>query len=69
MKLFVLGRICLFGEHSDRAGGYRRINAAIEKGYAIIAGTNQGLHANIKPHPPKKFIFTAGRARKKSRCR
>jgi len=58
MKLFVPGRICLFGEHSDWAGGYRRINAAIEKGYAIIAGTNQGLHANIKPHP-SKFIFKA----------
>jgi galactokinase len=27
MKLFVPGRICLFGEHSDWAGGYRRINA------------------------------------------
>jgi galactokinase len=23
MKLFVPGRICLFGEHSDWAGGYR----------------------------------------------
>ena len=30
MKLFVPGRICLFGEHSDWAGGYRRINADIE---------------------------------------
>jgi len=29
MKLFVPGRICLFGEHSDWAGGYLRINAAI----------------------------------------
>ncbi|MCB0232804.1 MAG: GHMP kinase, partial [Anaerolineae bacterium] len=27
MKIFVPGRICLFGEHSDWAGGYRRINA------------------------------------------
>ncbi|MCB0002160.1 MAG: GHMP kinase, partial [Anaerolineae bacterium] len=25
MKIFVPGRICLFGEHSDWAGGYRRI--------------------------------------------
>ena len=32
MKLFVPGRICLVGEHSDWAGGYRRINAEIEKG-------------------------------------
>ncbi len=58
MKLFVPGRICLFGEHSDWAGGYRRINAAIEKGNAIIVGTNQGLHAEVKPHP-SKFIFNA----------
>ena len=32
MKLFVPGRICLFGEHTDWAGGYRRINAAVVLG-------------------------------------
>jgi len=58
MKLFVPGRICLFGEHSDWAGGHRRINADIEKGYAIITGTNQGLHAEVKPHPSKLIIRT-----------
>ncbi|HVO36224.1 MAG TPA: sugar phosphate nucleotidyltransferase, partial [Gemmatimonadales bacterium] len=51
MKLFVPGRICLFGEHSDWAGGYRRINADIEKGLTLICGTNQGLHAEVEPHP------------------
>lgn len=51
MKIFVPGRVCLFGEHSDWAGGYRRINADIEKGYALIAGTNQGIYANVEPHP------------------
>jgi UTP-glucose-1-phosphate uridylyltransferase/mevalonate kinase len=51
MKLFVPGRICLFGEHSDWAGGYRRINVDIEKGYAIICGTNQGIYAEISAHP------------------
>jgi UTP-glucose-1-phosphate uridylyltransferase/mevalonate kinase len=51
LKIFVPGRICLFGEHSDWAGGYRRINAEIEKGYAIIAGTNQGIYAEVQPHP------------------
>jgi UTP-glucose-1-phosphate uridylyltransferase/galactokinase len=56
MKLFVPGRICLFGEHSDWAGGYRRINAGIEKGYAIITGTDQGLHAEVKPHPTKLVV-------------
>src|SRR5512137_2268422 len=51
MKLFVPGRICLFGEHSDWAGGYRRINAEIEKGYTLICGTDQGIFAEVEPHP------------------
>src|SRR5512136_1777276 len=51
MKIFVPGRICLFGEHSDWAGGYRRINADIEKGYTLITGTDQGIYAEVGPHP------------------
>jgi UTP-glucose-1-phosphate uridylyltransferase/mevalonate kinase len=51
MKIFVPGRICLFGEHSDWAGGYRRINVEIEKGYTLITGTNQGIYAEVEPHP------------------
>src|SRR5512139_1320630 len=51
MKIFVPGRICLFGEHSDWAGGYRRVNADVEKGYTLICATNQGIHAEVEPHP------------------
>lgn len=51
MKIFVPGRICLFGEHSDWAGGYRRINADIEQGFALISGTNQGIYAEVESHP------------------
>ena len=51
MKLFVPGRICIFGEHSDWAGGYRRINADVEKGYTLITGTDQGIYAEVEPHP------------------
>ncbi len=58
MKIFVPGRICLFGEHSDWAGGYRRINSEIERGYALIAGTNQGIYADVAPHPDS-LILTA----------
>jgi UTP-glucose-1-phosphate uridylyltransferase/mevalonate kinase len=56
MKISAPGRVCLFGEHSDWAGGYRRINADISKGYAIITGTNQGVHIDVKAHPTK-FVF------------
>jgi galactokinase len=51
MKIFVPGRICMFGEHSDWAGGYRRINADIEKGYTLICATDQGIYAEVDPHP------------------
>jgi len=51
MKIFVPGRICLVGEHSDWAGGYRRINAQIEKGYTLITGTDQGIYAEVSAHP------------------
>jgi UTP-glucose-1-phosphate uridylyltransferase/mevalonate kinase len=51
VKIFVPGRICLFGEHSDWAGGYRRINAEIEKGYTLLSGTDQGIYAEVEPHP------------------
>ncbi len=60
MQLFVPGRICLFGEHSDWAGGYRRVNGELEQGFAIIAGTNQGLYARVKSHP-SKLIFHSSR--------
>jgi len=51
MKIFVPGRICLVGEHSDWAGGYRRINAQIEQGYTLITGTDQGIYAEVSAHP------------------
>jgi UTP-glucose-1-phosphate uridylyltransferase/mevalonate kinase len=51
LNIFVPGRICLFGEHTDWAGGYRRINAEIEKGYTLLTGTDQGIYAEVEPHP------------------
>ena len=53
MNLIVQGRMCLLGEHSERACGYRRITstiAEIEPGYAIICGTNQGVFAEVEKH-------------------
>ncbi len=58
MRIFVPGRLCLFGEHSDWAGTYRSINPKIGKGYALIVGTNQGIYANVKQHP-QELIFQA----------
>jgi len=58
MELFVPGRICLFGEHSDWAGGYRRANSELEKGYTLLTGTNQGIYARVKPHPGKLILHS-----------
>jgi galactokinase len=62
LKIFVPGRICLFGEHSDWAGGYRRINNEIEKGYALIVGTNQGIHAEVSAHPDSLVLTSTTEA-------
>ncbi len=50
-EVFVPGRVCLFGEHSDWAGACRRFNSHILPGQVIISGTNQGLFARVKAHP------------------
>ena len=56
MKIFIPGRICLFGEHSDWAGGHRRTNVELERGYTLITGTNQGIYAEVGPHPTSLLI-------------
>jgi UTP-glucose-1-phosphate uridylyltransferase/mevalonate kinase len=58
MELFVPGRICLLGEHSDWAGGYRRVEPSLEKGYTLICGTDQGIYAEVAPHP-EALVLTA----------
>jgi galactokinase len=49
IELFVPGRLCLLGEHSDWAGGYRVQDEKISTGYCITVGTNQGIHARARP--------------------
>ena len=44
IEVFVPGRLCIIGEHSDWAAGYRNVNKAFEKGYAIVAGLNLGIY-------------------------
>jgi galactokinase len=45
--LFVPGRLCLFGEHSDWAGAYRTTHPALAAGRCLVAGTDQGLEAEV----------------------
>ena len=48
IKLFVPGRLCLFGEHTDWAGHYRTMNADIAPGAAIVTGIEQGIYAEVE---------------------
>ena len=48
IELFVPGRLCLIGEHSDWAGLYRTLNAQIVPGQAIVTGIEQGIWAKVE---------------------
>ena len=48
IELFVPGRLCLFGEHSDWAGMYRSTNSALKKGQAIVTGIEQVIYATCE---------------------
>ena len=48
IKLFVPGRLCLFGEHTDWAGHYRTMNADVAPGAAIVTGIEQGIYAEVE---------------------
>ncbi|MEE8556904.1 MAG: GHMP kinase [Myxococcota bacterium] len=45
----VPGRLCLFGEHSDWAAGYRSTHPGLSRGQCLVAGTDQSVHARIEP--------------------
>ena len=58
-KLFVPGRLCLFGEHTDWAGHYRTMNADIAPGAAIVTGIEQGIYAEVEKSPIFEMLSTA----------
>lgn len=54
VDLFVPGRLCVIGEHSDWAGTNRMMNAGIVPGCAIVTGIEQGIYATVEK--AEKFI-------------
>jgi len=57
LELFVPGRLCVIGEHSDWAGVNRLFNASIVPGMAIVTGIEQGIYATVEK--ADKFIVTS----------
>lgn len=48
VRLFVPGRLCLFGEHTDWAATYRATHPALSPGRCLVTGTDQGLTAEVE---------------------
>lgn len=66
VEVFVPGRLCLLGEHSDWAAGYRKINSKIAKGYAIVAGLNLGVY--LRGYKSNDFSYEYNEKKLKLSC-
>lgn len=55
VEIFIPGRLCILGEHSDWASKYRKENKDIERGYTIVAGLNLGIY--LKGSCSKDFYY------------
>ena len=47
MEIFMGGRLCLLGEHSDWASNYQEVNDRIINGCALAIGLSQGITATV----------------------
>lgn len=57
MEVFVPGRLCILGEHTDWAGAHRLSNPNIRPGYCIVCCTNEGLYATVSEYESGFFCF------------
>lgn len=56
VELFVPGRLCIFGEHTDWAGRYTDINSDVVSGLAIVTGINLGIYGNARKNDDFSII-------------
>jgi hypothetical protein len=62
IEVFVPGRLCILGEHSDWAAEYRDINPTVAYGMTLVCATNEGLFAKCRGYTSghMKFEFVNG---------
>ena len=58
INLFVAGRLCLLGEHSDWTFEYKELNKDLLPGYTIATAIDKGIYATVKKDT--KFSFKMG---------
>ncbi|CAK9021290.1 UTP--glucose-1-phosphate uridylyltransferase (Alpha-D-glucosyl-1-phosphate uridylyltransferase) (UDP-glucose pyrophosphorylase) (UDPGP) (Uridine diphosphoglucose pyrophosphorylase) [Durusdinium trenchii] len=68
MEVFVPGRVCVLGEHSDWAGKFRSFNPALSAGATIVTGTNQGLFARVAKHASKLIVTSCDNQGRRQRA-
>ena len=56
--VFIPGRLCILGEHTDWIGGYRKVNRRVGCGYTIVCTTAEGLYARCNTFKPEKFRYS-----------
>lgn len=57
VEVFLPGRLCLLGEHSDWAASYRRDDPSLATGAAIVVPTDQGIVARAERVSSPEFVF------------
>lgn len=64
-EIFVPGRLCILGEHTDWAAEYSAESpiATNISGYAIVCTTNEGLYSRINHLPDLKLVFLSSDCR------
>ncbi|MEM7411569.1 MAG: GHMP kinase [Myxococcota bacterium] len=63
---FVPGRLCLFGEHSDWAAGYRSAHPEIARGVCVVAGTERGVR--VRATPAEGSLIVSSRVAGQAQC-
>jgi galactokinase len=49
--IFVPGRLCILGEHTDWIANYRTTCPSLVAGHTLVCATNEGLHARVNVYP------------------
>ncbi|CAN0327109.1 unnamed protein product, partial [Laminaria digitata] len=52
-------KLCVIGEHTDWAAGYRDRNRSIPPGITLVATTQEGLHARVRARADGRLVFKA----------
>ena len=58
-EVFVPGRLCILGEHTDWAGESRSRNHAVAYGVTVVCATNEGIYATSTAYRPGYLRFTS----------